>query len=104
MDVMQSTGTKETKKKSRTLEKAIYSEKQLYLISQKDKYYPYTSKNNAKKSFITKEELLKRSNKMILLYVDTTTGEVFDRKSVETGENPIRMGFIHKSGAIVKKR
>jgi hypothetical protein len=105
MDMIQSSSTKETRKKSRTLQKAIYSGKQLYLIAQKDKYYLYSTKNNTKKSYITKEELLRQKmDKMVLLYVDTMTDEVFDRKSVETGENPIRLGFVHKSGAIVKKR
>jgi hypothetical protein len=79
----------------RTLTRGIYYDKKVYLYDTKKKiFYLYRD--------ASKSAVLIDSKKGKPLFIDKSTNEVFDVKSV-TAQNLIRIGFITNDNKITKK-
>ena len=82
-----------TKKKSFT--KGVYFDKHVYLYNDKKKqFYLY---NDSKKTPSTID--IKKTK---IIYIDKTTNEVYDKKSVNAG-NPLLIGIINENNKLLKK-
>ena len=83
------------KKKTKSFTKGVYFDKQVYLYDEKKKqFYLY---NDTKKTPSTID--IKKTK---IIYIDKTTNEVYDKKSVNSG-NPLLIGVINENNKLLKK-
>jgi superfamily II DNA or RNA helicase len=95
-DIIETHVVKNRETKKRTLSEGFWFDGKVYLINTKNKtFYLYSNKN---KNPIDID--LKRVKK---LYIDKSTSEVFDAKSISAG-NPLQIGYIDKNNKLVKKK
>ena len=92
-DMIHSRTKNETKIKKIIYIKAIYCEGLVYLMQNK-KFYLY---NDDKKTSVELD-----IKKCKAIYVNKETNDVYDTKSIESG-NPLKIGTINKDNKIVKK-
>jgi hypothetical protein len=84
-----------TKISKRSLTKAIYYNKHIYLYYPKNKiFYLYHDNNKNPVNIDIKKASIK--------FIDLKSGEVFNKKSVNAG-NPLIIGTIDKNGKFIKK-
>ena len=94
-DLVETYAIQNKKTVQKTLTRAVYCEKYIYLFDVKKKiFYLY---HDDKKTAV---EIDPKKSKAF--YVDKESNEVFDMKSVDAG-NPIRVGFIDETSKFKKK-
>jgi hypothetical protein len=95
-DLIHSRTINETMTKKISYIKALYSEGFVYLIDAKKKiFYLYHDDN--------KNSVVLDIKKCKPIYVNKESDDVYDTKSIESG-NPLKIGTINKDNKIVKKK
>ena len=97
-DLVHSRTRNETKTKKISYIKAIYCDSLVYLIDVKGKKTIFYLYNDDKKDSVVLD-----IKKCKAIYVNKETNDVYDTKSIESG-NPLKIGTINKDNKIVKKK
>jgi superfamily II DNA or RNA helicase len=97
-DLVHSRTINETKTKKISYIKALYCEGLVYLIDIKNKKTIFYLYNDDKKDSVVLD-----IKKCKPIYVNKESNDVYDTKSIESG-NPLKIGSINKDNKIIKKK